>query len=112
MQVDGLRRVRLDGLADRDGLLVAAVSTIDAGEAPTILSPDAAKQAAIVALEAIARQLPDLPQAPVVRALLAPHLMQLPADVQQQVLETDDPGQWVRALASALASPPGVPRTE
>ena len=103
VQVEGLRRVRIERVDERDGMLVAETSTIDPEEPPTIADPESARRAALVAIEAIARHLPELPPAAVTRAMLLPHLHVLPAAVQQEILETDDPARWAQALASALA---------
>lgn len=98
--VEGLRRVRLVRVDERDGALFAETTPIDS-ETITV-DPEVAKRGAIVALDAIAKQLPPLPDAALARALMLPHMALLPPDVQQRVLETDDPAQWIAALSSAL----------
>jgi hypothetical protein len=110
VEVEGIQRVRIVRVEERDGMLVAETSPLEDEDPPTVVVPEAARQAALIALEAFARQLVLDPT--VGRALILPHLKALPASVQQQVLEADDPAQWVRALATALTNAPagGAPR--
>jgi len=100
-EVEGMRRVRLVRIDERDGALFAETTPIDTDT--ITVDPEVAKRAAIVALDAIAKQLPPLPDAALARALMLPHMALLPPDVQQRVLETDDPVQWIAALSSALS---------
>jgi Lon protease-like protein len=102
VQVEGLRRVRVVRIDEREGMLVAETRPIAPDD--MAIDPAVAKQAAVAALDAIARQLPQLPVPSEVRALILPHVRLLPIEVQQQMLDNDDPAQWVHALAAALNS--------
>ncbi len=100
--VEGLRRVRLLRVHERDGMLVAAISPVDTEDVQ--IDAEAARRAALHALEAIARE--PLPAAEIARAAMLPHLNLLPADLQQHVLEVDDPRRWIAALAAAVRGAP------
>jgi len=99
VEVAGARRVELRRVAERDGMLVADVAPADVGAA---VDPEQVRRSAINVLHALARQLQEPAEHPL--ATLLTHVNLLPADVQQQILETDDPSALVRALAAALQS--------
>jgi len=85
--VEGRRRVKIGEVRERDGMLVATTTPLDAADVD-------ARTSALAAIALIAKQEPTAET----RALLLPHVHLLPADVQQRVLETDDPATWLAAF--------------
>ena len=90
--VEGRRRVRVDAIRERDGMLVATTTSLDADD--IVIDAASARRSAIAALEALATRVSPTEA----RSLIAPYVASMPPEIQQQVLETDDPAGWLAAL--------------
>lgn len=98
--VVGRERVRLLRVEARDGMLVAATDAAT----PQPVDAEAVRRTALSILDTIARELRKTPLDANPLTPVLPHLHLLPAEVQQQILETDDPAALVSALGAALQS--------
>jgi ATP-dependent protease La (Lon)-like substrate-binding protein len=99
--VRGRERVRLVRVDERDGMLVAGVAAPPAGKP---VDAEEVRRTAILLLDTIDRELRKMPPDADPFTPVLPHLHLLPAEIQQQVLETADPAGLVRALGAALRS--------
>ena len=79
---------------------MAHVEMLDRAE--TAIDHDQMRRAAIAALQAVIDQLRGVPDVSSAIALMLPHMHFLPPNVQQRVLETDDPADWISELTRVL----------
>lgn len=97
VEVAGTGRVRLVELVERDGMLGAEVAPADIA---TPVDPEQVRRSVVTVLDELARRLREPTEHPL--AKLMTHVNLLPASIQQQILESDDPGALARAIAQAL----------
>src|SRR5439155_26254657 len=96
--VVGRQRGQRAAAEDRDGLLVPGV----APATPAPVDPETVRRTALMVLDTIASELRKTPPDANPLTPVLPHLHLLPPEIQQHVLETDDPAALVRALGAAL----------
>jgi Lon protease-like protein len=99
VEVAGTGRVKLVDLVERDGMLTAEVAPADAA---TPVDAEQVRRSVVTVLDELARRLREPSEHPLVK--LMTHVNLLPASIQQQILESDDPGALARAIAQALQS--------
>jgi Lon protease-like protein len=99
VEVAGTGRVKLVDLVESDGMLAAQVTPADAA---TPVDAEQVRRSVVTVLDELARRLSEPSQHPL--AKLMTHVNLLPASIQQQILESDDPGALARAIAQALQS--------
>jgi Lon protease-like protein len=98
VDLEGRRRAHIERIEERDETWLASLRMLDDSDVDPHHSRQTAIAALRIALERV-RQIPEVREAlPHIVPLVLPHLRMLPPELQQQLLETADPRDWLTRL--------------